>query len=129
MIWGRGFALVAMLAFGLGPARAAPGIDLDAYVKKDTFVDIKLSPTGEYYAATVPLEDQMGLVIIRTSDNQISTALRMGKNTHFADFDWITSERVVLSLAEKFGMLDAPQLTGELYALDADGSDKQLLIG
>ncbi len=129
MKWGHGLALAAVLAFGLGPARAAPGIDLDAYVKKDTFVDIKLSPTGEYYAATVPLEDQMGLVIIRTSDNQISTALRMGKNTHFADFDWITSERVVLSLAEKFGMLDAPQLTGELYALDADGSDKQLLIG
>lgn len=129
MKWGHGLALAAVLAFGLGPARAAPGIDLDAYVRKDTFVDIKLSPTGEYYAATVPLEDQMGLVIIRTSDNQISTALRMGKNTHFADFDWITSERVVLSLAEKFGMLDAPQLTGELYALDADGSDKQLLIG
>ncbi len=129
MKWGHGLALAAVLAFGLGPARAAPGIDLDAYVRKDTFVDIKLSPTGEYYAATVPLEDQMGLVIIRTSDNQISTALRMGKNTHFADFDWITDERVVLSLAEKFGMLDAPQLTGELYALDADGSDKQLLIG
>ncbi len=129
MKWGHGLALAAVLAFGLGPARAAPGIDLDAYVRKDTFVDIKLSPTGEYYAATVPLEDQMGLVIIRTSDNQISTALRMGKNTHFADFDWITDERVILSLAEKFGMLDAPQLTGELYALDADGSDKQLLIG
>ncbi|MBD7989005.1 S9 family peptidase [Luteimonas sp. Sa2BVA3] len=129
MKWGHGLALAAVLAFGLGPARAAPGIDLDAYVRKDSFVDIKLSPTGEYYAATVPLEDQMGLVIIRTSDNQISTALRMGKNTHFADFDWITDERVILSLAEKFGMLDAPQLTGELYALDADGSDKQLLIG
>ena len=129
MKWRHGFALAATLALGLGHASAAPGVDLDAYIKKDTFVDIKLSPTGEYYAATVPLEDQMGLVIIRTSDNQISTALRMGKNTHFADFDWITSERVMLSLAEKFGMLDAPQLTGELYALDADGSDKQLLIG
>ncbi|MBJ6978751.1 S9 family peptidase [Luteimonas sp. MC1895] len=127
----RGYqvALAAMLAFVCVPAVAAPGIDLDAFVKKDTFVDIKLSPTGEYYAATVPLEDQMGLAIIRVADAQMSTALRLGKNTHFADFDWVSDERVVLSVAEKFGMMDAPQLTGELYALDADGSDKQLLIG
>ena len=126
---GNGFALAAMLAMASVPAMAATGIDLDAYVKKDAFVDIKLSPTGEYYAATVPLEDQMGLVIIKAADNQISTALRLGKNTHFAGFSWVTPERVMLSVAEKMGTMDAPQLTGELYALDADGSDKQLLIG
>lgn len=129
MGWGHGVVLALALAMGQPAAQAAPGIDLDAFVKKDNFVDIKLSPTGEYYAATVPLEDQMGLVIIRTSDNQISTALRLGKNTHFADFDWVSDERVMLSVAQKIGMMDAPRLTGELYALDADGSDRQLLIG
>ena len=47
MKWGHGLALAAVLAFGPGPARAAPGIDLDAYVRKDTFVE-----AGKGFGAT-----------------------------------------------------------------------------
>ncbi|MFC0716466.1 alpha/beta hydrolase family protein [Luteimonas padinae] len=118
-----------MLAVAGAPALAAQGVDIDAYVKKDTFFDIKLSPTGEYYAATFPLEKEMGMAILRVADNQVTTTLRLGENTHFADFDWVNDERVVLSVAQKFGLLDAPQLTGELMGIDVDGSDKELLIG
>ncbi|GHD74972.1 peptidase S9 [Luteimonas padinae] len=121
--------LAGMLAVAGAPALAAQGVDIDAYVKKDTFFDIKLSPTGEYYAATFPLEKEMGMAILRVADNQVTTTLRLGENTHFADFDWVNDERVVLSVAQKFGLLDAPQLTGELMGIDVDGSDKELLIG
>ena len=41
----------------------AGAVDVQAYVKKDRFNDIKLSPNGDYYAATVPLEDRTALVI------------------------------------------------------------------
>lgn len=121
--------LAGMLAVAGAPAIAAQGVDIDAYVKKDTFFDIKLSPTGEYYAATFPLEKEMGMAILRVADNQVTTTLRLGENTHFADFDWVNDERVVLSVAQKFGLLDAPQLTGELMGIEVDGSDKELLIG
>ncbi|MFC3240206.1 alpha/beta hydrolase family protein [Luteimonas padinae] len=129
MKWASGFMLAGMLAVAGAPALAAQGVDIDAYVKKDTFFDIKLSPTGEYYAATFPLEKEMGMAILRVADNQVTTTLRLGENTHFADFDWVNDERVVLSVAQKFGLLDAPQLTGELMGIDVDGSDKELLIG
>lgn len=129
MKWGSGLVLAGMLAVASAQAIAAPGVDVDAYIKNDTFVDIKLSPTGEYYAATLPLEKEMGLAILRVADNQVTATLRLGENTHFADFDWVSDERVVLSVAQKFGLLDAPQPTGELMGIDADGSDKELLIG
>ena len=129
MKWASGFMLAGMLAVAGAPSIAAQGVDIDAYVKKDTFFDIKLSPTGEYYAATFPLEKEMGMAILRVADNQVTTTLRLGENTHFADFDWVNDERVVLSVAQKFGLLDAPQLTGELMGIDVDGSDKELLIG
>ena len=122
-------ALAAVLSACVPASVSASGVDVDAYVRNDTFVDIKLSPTGEYYAATVPLDDQMGLAIVRIADGQMTAALRLGQHTHFAAFDWVSDERVMLSLAQKIGVMDAPQLTGELYALDADGTDKQLLIG
>ena len=129
MKWASGFMLAGMLAVAAAPAIAAQGIDVDAYVRKDTFFDIKLSPTGEYYAATLPLEKEMGLAILRVADNQVTATLRLGENTHFADFDWVNDERVVLSVAQKFGLLDAPQPTGELMGINVDGRDKELLIG
>ena len=130
----RGYATtlattLAFMALVAAPAGAADGVDVDSFSRKDNFVDIKLSPTGEYYAATVLLEDQMGLAVLRVADNHMMSALRLGKNTHFADFDWVSDERVVLSLAQKIGLMDAPRLTGELYATNADGSNRTLLIG
>jgi hypothetical protein len=46
----KGMALLACVAGSvIAPASAA--VNIDAYVKKDSFEDIKLSPNGDYYAA------------------------------------------------------------------------------
>src|SRR3546814_5904480 len=42
---------------------------------------------------------------------------------------WVNPERLVISISEKFGMLANPQPTGELYAINADGSDGEILVG
>ncbi|WP_342316397.1 S9 family peptidase [Lysobacter sp. FW306-1B-D06B] len=108
---------------------AARAVDVQAFVKKDRFNDIKLSPNGDYYAATVAFEDQTALVIIRRADNAVAGNFRLGKNTHVADFWWVNPERVLISIAEKLGSLDQPQLTGELYAINADGTKTEFLVG
>lgn len=118
-----------LVAVGLLSAPTVAAVDVQAYIKKDRFNDIKLSPNGDYYAATVALEDRTALVILRRSDNKLTANFRMGKNTHVSDFWWVNSERVVIGMAEKFGALSQPQLTGELYAINADGSKPDILIG
>ncbi len=119
----------ALVALGLLGAPVAAAVDVQAYVKKDRFNDIKLSPNGDYYAATVAFEDRTALVVLRRSDNKLTANFRMGKNTHVADFQWVNPERVLISMAEKFGALDQPQHTGELYAINADGTQPEILIG
>lgn len=104
-------------------------VDLDAYIKRDAFVSIKLSPTGEYLAATVPMEDRTALAILRRADNKVTAHLAFTSNTHVADVEWVNDERVLLSVEEKFGQLDEPQSTGELYGINADGSGSGLLLG
>src|SRR5688500_6045604 len=92
------------LALGLmGAPSAAGAVDVQAYVKKDRFNDIKLSPKGDYYAATIALEDRTALVILRRSDNKLTANFRMGKNTHVENFEWVNPERVLITMAEKFG--------------------------
>ena len=43
-------------------------VDVAAYVKRDGYDDIKISPTGEYFAARVPGENNSVLMIIRRAD-------------------------------------------------------------
>lgn len=123
MKWGLAL-LVSVLA---GSASAA--VDLDQFIRKDQFTDIKLSPTGEYFAATVPMEDKTSLVIFRREGNVLTGNFVPPRNAHVSGFEWVNDGRVLISLSQKFGVLDKPQPTGELYAINADGGQAELLVG
>jgi dipeptidyl aminopeptidase/acylaminoacyl peptidase len=117
------------LALGLTWFGTADAVDIDRYVKKDKFADIKLSPKGDYYAATVPLEDRTVLAVIRRADNKVTGHFALSENTHVAGFHWVNDERLLISTSEKYGLRDQPALTGELFAINADGSKPEHLVG
>ena len=120
--------LAAILALGMvSPARAQ--VDLDSYIKKNQFNDIKISPDGLYLAATVPLEDRTGLAVLRRSDSKVMASVGLGKNAHVESFFWVNNERLLLTLSQKFGMLEEPQLTGEILGMDFDDKGVDALIG
>lgn len=124
-----GMWLAAALAVVVAsPAFSAP-VDVASFVKRDQFDAIKLSPNGDYYAASVPAEDNSILMIVRRADNKPMAGFGIGKNTYIASFEWVNPERVVFGTARKFGALDNPQLTGNLYGMNADGSGKDILVG
>jgi len=103
-------------------------VDLSPYLKKDTYEDIKISPTGEYYAATVPLEDRTILLVIRRADRTFTARVAGVKDSAVADFHWVSDTRVLVSMAERFSSLEAPRLTGELHAINADGTGGRSLM-
>jgi dipeptidyl aminopeptidase/acylaminoacyl peptidase len=115
-----------LLALGTSSALA---IDPSPFVRNDAFEDIKISPTGEYFAATVPLDDRLALAILRTDDKSFTGRMSLGPNTAIDEFWWVNDERVVLSVAERFGSLDEPLITGELMGVNVDGSRAELLVG
>jgi dipeptidyl aminopeptidase/acylaminoacyl peptidase len=117
--------LVAMLA-----APASAQYKIDDFIRKENFVDIKISPTGEYLAATVPVDRKTALVVLRRADKKIMASLSIpGDRSHVADFWWVNDERVLISAASKIGELEQPMLTGDLYAINADGSRGGILVG
>ena len=115
-------------AFAQG-APAAAAVDLAPFLRKDTFAEIVLSPNGEYLAATVPLEDRTGLVIMRRADKEVTARFTLGRDTHIGDMVWVNDERVLVSIAEAFGTEDKPSATGELFGVDADGKNQRMLVG
>lgn len=122
-------AALFLMVVAISPAASAAEVDLTGFVKRDVFDDIKISPNGDYYATSVPYEDSSILMIIRRADNKPTGGFGLGKNTYVSDFEWVNEQRVVFGTARKFGALDNPQLTGNLYAMNADGSGKDILVG
>ncbi|MCY7312793.1 MAG: S9 family peptidase [Pseudoxanthomonas sp.] len=115
-----------LLAIGIcAPAMAQ--VDVAAYLKRDKYERIKISPTGEYLAVTVPLEDRTALAIVRRSDKTMTAKAVGAEHSLIDDFWWANDERVVLAIAQRLGTQDAPFSTGELHAVNADGSRPMLL--
>jgi len=122
--------LAVMVALLATPLMAdAAEVNLDHFLRRDAFTDIKLSPGGEYYAATIPFEKETALAILRVADGKLVGQFMPPQHNHAYRFDWVSDDRVLIELAQKLGSLDKPQRTGELYSLRANTSSGQLLVG
>ena len=109
-------------------AHAAPGtIDLAPYLKQDRYERVKISPDGAYFAVTMPLEDRTALIVVRRSDRTPTAKIMGDKDSVVDDFWWANNERVVVSMAERYGSRDQPSVRGELHAVNADGKNVKLL--
>ena len=125
-------ALVLLLSIPpvIVSAQVAKPYDIEDFIRKQKFEDIKISPTGEYYAASVRVERKTALAILRRSDNKVMASMSIpGDRTHVDDFWWVNADRVLIRPSEKFGAQEAPELTGELYAVNVDGSKGGILVG
>ena len=125
----KGVLLAVLLAGVAWTPLASAQVDIGSFIKKDAFADIKISPDGRYFAATVPLEDKTGLVVLQRADLKVTARFALGRNTHIDGFTWVNNERLILSMSQKFGALDMPRPTGELYGMDADGGNRKILVG
>lgn len=121
-------ALAALWLAACGTASAGT-VDIESFVRKDEFQTLKISPTGQYLAATVPFEDRVALVIMDRTNKKLMGTFQLGRDSAIAGFTWVSPDRVLIGAAEKFGDLDRPQATGELFAMDASGGKTEMLIG
>lgn len=125
--------IIAVAVLALAPVQAAlaQAVDVGPFVAEDSVRDLRISPTGEYFAASVPIEGQgqTGLLIYRRADMKPTATLRFRRDTHVHRIWWVNPTRVLLSVSDTYGSRDEPLPTGELYGIDADGGRKELLVG
>src|SRR5690242_5872904 len=114
-----GFAIAAQ-AFAEAP--------LADFAKHEQFRDVKISPDGDYLAASAVVDGKTILSLIRLADMK-GVNLRPRADSELADFWWVAPHRVMYTVGESIGELEAPVSTGELYAVNADGSGAALLFG
>ena len=97
------------LARGLHPPASAE-VPFEEFTKLPLYGNLKISPTGEYLAATVHNDDgQMSLVIMNMRSNEVTATIRGFGRDFINHYIWANDERIVASLGRQYGSLDATQ--------------------
>lgn len=120
---------LAVAGLWMATGSAVAQVDLEPYLKRDGYEEIKISPDGAHYAATVPLEDRTGIVVLRRSDKRVLSKAIGVENSQIADFWWADDKRIVIAMAQAMGSKDAIYRTGELHAFSIDDEPVKTLIG
>jgi dipeptidyl aminopeptidase/acylaminoacyl peptidase len=126
--WLLSAAFLAMA--GTVAAQAPKPHDIEDFIREDKFREIAVSPLGTYVAAAVPVGDKTVLVVLKTGDTKPLTRVDVeGKRSHVAGIAWVSDTRLVYYIAIRDQLDERPQPTGEMWAINADGSKPVQLGG
>jgi dipeptidyl aminopeptidase/acylaminoacyl peptidase len=117
---------IALIALSFSVA--AEEIAFADFARHAQFRDIKISPAGDYLAASAVVDGKAVLSLVRLDDMK-GVNLRPRESGEVYHFWWVAPHRVVYTVAERYSALEMPSLTGELYGVDADGTRKELMLG
>lgn len=121
--------LVSLLLLVSAASIASQPLPLEYFIKHGDYLDLKLSPDGKHIAARMQHDGRVFLVLLNTADMKVVGGVRPESKDIIHTVNWLNNERVVFEYAEKQSFLDSPVPTGELFAINIDGSQKEMLYG
>lgn len=113
----------------------AANYDSATYAKLPKYGQAALSANGTYLAVQVPDTEfksefkKFNLAVIRLKDRKPINVIRFGLGESVSTFFWDTDKRLIIRTAEQRGSL-APKIGNpNIYAIDADGSNRKVIYG
>lgn len=123
----------ALLAAVCGPSFGADTIPTEDFVRRNNFLAPVMSPDGKLLVLTqrTPKEprDEYATVVYQIDGMKLLSAVRSQAEFYPYRHYWITDTRIVSAQAQEFGTVGEPSATGELIAMNSDGSQIQYLYG
>ncbi len=111
-----------------GSARPAQPTGLAAFSALPRFVGASLSPKGTTLAVRALDKGRVTLVLLDLATRKWSS-VRPGGESMIGSVHWVNDGRLVAELVDQNGWLAQPQPTGELYAVNADGTGGARIFG
>lgn len=126
LFWG----LVTLISSGVVHSFEINDELFELYARPSQYLDVKISPGGDYLAATSrTAKGTVQLTVISMADQEILRITQGREGESVASFNWANDERLIFSMAREVGPLEMPAPTGEIFAMDADGSNQIILTG
>ncbi|MDC8015732.1 alpha/beta hydrolase family protein [Tahibacter soli] len=109
-------------------AQAAQPLPVADFAKHLQYRTVKISPDGNHIATDSMIDGKRHLTMIDLANSK-GINIRPRGDDEVDDFWWVGPNRVVYTLSTLDGGLEQPLGTGELLAVDADGSANDILFG
>src|SRR5262245_61645749 len=93
-----GCLFVASAAFpqtSAPPSQAQTILPVDYFTRYDEVGELKLSPNGEFVAASAGKAGMYSLVVIQIKDKKIVGGLRMPPDRTVAEINWVSDDRLI----------------------------------
>lgn len=121
---------VLFLLLGLAVEAKQSPLALELFVKKAQFNQLIISPTGQFVAASMLKDDgSSSVAVFDVNELKITAQIDFVRNQLPSTLTWLNDERIGIRIGRKLGSFDAPFLTDEYYAMNADGKRKESLWG
>lgn len=121
--------LAPMLLAFAGNSSASDSSLPQALLKNDKISAAALSPSGDYIAYVAPVGDTDVLVVSTAKDLKPVYTTQMGSKRYVGQISWANDERFLLWPAKAYGKDQVKYFTGEVQAMNYDGSDNIKLWG
>lgn len=127
------FALFSVAPRHARAQTAAPALPVSDFARTGSLSHPAISPDGQYLALSLHNdkakwgEPDHQLVVLHLPDLKYVSRLDMVSRYQPAQILWVSNTRMVVPLAYTTSALEAPQGTGDIIAVDFDGSHKQTL--
>jgi dipeptidyl aminopeptidase/acylaminoacyl peptidase len=92
------------------------------------YSEVKISPDGHHIAAATVVKDKP-LLALFDLDTMKGGMVTPREGNQIVNFWWASDNRVVYTEGTKVSGWDRPFSTGEIFAVDADGTNPKLLFG
>ncbi|HJU38170.1 MAG TPA: S9 family peptidase, partial [Tahibacter sp.] len=113
------------VAFAQAQAASPPVADFARHLQYRT---VKISPDGNHIATDSMIDGKRHLTLIDLANTK-GINIRPRGDDEINEFWWVGPDRVVYTLSTVEGGIEEPRGTGELLAVDADGSANDILFG
>ena len=102
------------------------------FAEFNTWSSIKISPDGSYLAGIVDTDSGLGgskLMVIDTKTMENLHQISIGGSGFIGSFVWANNERLIAWEAVKSGIQEIPFSTGNIIAVNMDGTKKRWIYG
>jgi dipeptidyl aminopeptidase/acylaminoacyl peptidase len=122
-------ALLCALVLPFAGAASAQQYTVRDFVDYQKYAIPKISPDGRFIAMGIREAHTTRLVVVDIASRKVTLSTGFGAENHVNDFYWVSSTRLVFDTIVYTGYLDGGLLTGDLYAINYDGTGKATLWG
>jgi dipeptidyl aminopeptidase/acylaminoacyl peptidase len=118
------FGVLCLLSYPL----LAADVTFNDLARHLQYGEVKISPDGRHIAATTVVKNKPMLALLDLGTNK-GAMVTPREGNQVVDFWWANDNRVIYTEGTKVSGWDRPFATGEIFAVDANGTNPKLLFG